>query len=445
MFSVALNLITSAPFEGGQNTIKKVSLRADWWGAMTPLVYGNWPSKIDSWIPLLSILQSAVYLLGLYFILRHHGSMDRKRLSFFILLTTVGLFFVCQLWRDCTLLAFIVFGLGLITYSRSCKKQLWRAVFFTLGICAIIFGMSFKYIFAFFLSPLICLFIRKQFSRRNRIGIRIFTNFLIGLLAFSPVAINSYLARESGLIKTFPEQQPMIFDLVSAYCWGQSQQYSAQLISDLSSVRKSNIPPEAICASLEPIGWDTLHTDRPKWIFSSPIEPVSSEANFNLLKDAWLNLIKKDPIDYLYVKSIHLSQVFTMANFLGPRLPIHPNKGILLDLATKLVHSALIPVKVIDKLRLFSLGSCLLLISGFLWYRTHYASPSLRHAFLKEKYLVNLLLVILFCIAVITIAFVSGNGRYSFPFVFLVYLFVLTHLDALSKSASTISFARPSQ
>jgi hypothetical protein len=266
---------------------------------------------------------------------------------------------------------------------------------------------------------------------------KVIAGFILIFLFVStaPYLLNNAISTSLGLRKSFPEQQPIIFDLTSIYCWGSSEQSNKQAIEYLRVAKKIGFPDESICSSLEPTGWDTLRTDRPKWEYSSPLSPLMNERSVQVMIRNWLKLILNNPQEYIEVKIIHSTQVLLMANAIGPRTNRSSNFFPGDSIFNKISQFFTWPPRIMDKLRLFSVGFVLLVTSTLLARIIFARRSSLLQGLREELGLASLLLCLLSQIIITTISFVSSNGRYSFPFTLLILIFILNVLS--DKSSRT--------
>ena len=425
LFLIALNFKSYGPLEGHQRIRPSDQSLVDWWGPLPPILYGNWPSSSNDWLPTLAIFQSLLFILGMYLCWRFslNGKVSKWM---FLMICLLGGIFTSQLWRDCSLLAFVILGMGILSTRNSQRRRAIRISLFVLGNTLIIFGLSFKYISAFAIVPLILFFesLSLKYSKK-----RLFVSYFV--IVLSAVMVSFGLGKVIDLKRTFPEQQPMFYDLASLYCWSDGAvSVKAELV--LREFKRDSIPSPAICASLEPIGWDTLHQDRPKWEYSSPIKPVTHISDFDKLRASWITIISRYPFEYLQAKWMNLSQLLVMANSIGPRN----------FLATdNIVETfALIPVKLtisivsgIDKLRLFSPVLPLIIILVAIYRASRRESHTFSAQSQKSKNLFRLLTIWLAELLVSSISFVSANGRYIFP---ATVIFLICYFGVNSPSTS---------
>ncbi len=420
-------LFSRGPIEGDARNLEQHVKGSDWYGPMPPLLYGRWPISGENWDLTLTLLQVLFFCFG-FFLLINLSAPFFSPFETFLQLSTywVGMLFCSQLWRDASLLALVILGFGIIKFAL--RSQIpFKLLYFSIAFVLIIFGASFKFIYAPIISFLLVLYI----SREIRLDRKVSAALVILLLSTSitPFLVDRSLSNWLSLKKTFPEQQPVIFDLASIYCWGTSLESNDRAIKGLRVLKKPNYPDPSICSSLEPTGWDTLRTDRPLWEYSSPLSPLTSEKDVRVLIENWLEMIILHPQEYLEVKIIHSTQVLSMANALGPRLARNFSFVTEKSIFYEFVEILTLPPRLLDKLRIFSLALLIMIISITLMRFTHASGMPLHEALKKERELFLLLFCIVCQVGLTTLSFVSSNGRYSLPFVVLELILFLDILD----------------
>jgi hypothetical protein len=227
-----------------------------------------------------------------------------------------------------------------------------------------------------------------------------------------------------NLVRTYPEQQPMIYDMASMYCWGNSA--SANLAGEkaLNLVLNNGIPVPAVCASLILTSWDNLHMPMRDWIYKSPLKRLQGKDSAQIieLRNLWLRAIIYNPREYLLIKSPFAVQVLTMANSFVEPTQSFPIENQLLEKSNEYTWDFFYFFSVVlDKLRLFTLGFAILLGFVLFFRNSNFADKSLIFNFRKNISIVYLLLYLLMVLLIVTFAFVAGNGRYTLPFVLLFY------------------------
>lgn len=408
-------------FEGGQREIQNLVSRTDNWGFMTPFFYGEWPNLFGQWRFSLVAFQLLSYWLGFYlFFYKNWPSnfLSKICLTVFLFFSST---FASQLWRDSTLFAFVFLGLGILKLANQVKKRQIKLFLYSMALVSLIFGSCFKPVF----SPLICLMGLFLFLENLR-TIRFRSAIILGaiLLSFFPYALDKSLSNHFGLIKTYPEQQPMIYDLASVYCWGNSAKSNQFAEQGLQIIVRENVPIPAVCASLNLTSWDNLHMPIRNWIYNSPLIRLGQEkeSQFISLRSAWIQMIINNPREYLLVKMPFATQVLTMANaFVFPKSNLNFMPNIFKIINNFLWLFFYFFSNVLDKARIFTLGFALFL--GIIILIKKMISRDFGSKFcLQHIYLIGYLLCTLL---LVTFAYVAGNGRYVLPFVLFFYAQIL--------------------
>ena len=413
-------------FEGGQRELEKLSERSDNWGFMTPFFYGEWPNFFGQWRFTIVLFQIIVYWIGFIIFFRHRWPVlpsMRIILAIYLIFSST---FVSQLWRDATLFSFVFFGISLLRFSSSLKISNMKVLILSIGVISIYFGCCFKPAYA----PLIVLFTampyltKFQFTKLKSLV----TVVLLTTLSLVPYVSDKYLSNHMNLVRTYPEQQPMIYDMASMYCWGNSASANLAGENALKLVLNEGIPVPAVCASLILTSWDNLHMPMKDWIYKSPLKRLQGdeEVKFTEFRNLWLKAIIHNPREYLLVKLPFATQVLTMANSFVKPVQSLPTANLLLNRFNALIWNIFYFFSVIlDKLRLFTLGFAFLIGIILFLRNSNFVDQSLIINIKNNIRIAYLLFFLLTTLFLITSAFVAGNGRYVLPFVLLFYAEVL--------------------
>ena len=416
-------------FEGGQREIQYLSERSDNWGFITPFFYGEWPNFFGQWRFSLVVCQLLSYWLGFYLFFRNRWPdrfLHRIFLSVFLVFSST---FVSQLWRDATLFAFVFLGLGILTTARTFSNWFLKFFLYSISILFIFFGACFKPIY----SPLIFIFILYSYISLL-VNYKLKITVILLLIGFSilPYTFDKHLSNHFGLTKTYPEQQPMIYDLASVYCWGNSAKSNQYAEKGLRIIVRENVPIPAVCASLVLTSWDNLHMPMRDWIYNAPLKRLSEEqtSQFSSLRTAWFKMITNNPREYFLVKMPFATQVLTMANaFVFPQSKLNSIPKIIHSLNSILWYFFYFFSNSLDKLRIFTLG-CAIFIGVIIFIRKLKYNEITSSNFFHQSYLLGYLVCTLL---LVTFAYVAGNGRYVLPFVLFFYAQILTK-DSKSSS-----------
>ena len=409
-------------FEGGQREFTTLSERSDNWGFMTPFFYGEWPNFLGHWRFTIVLFQLSIYWIGFILFFRHRWPttpLMRILLAIYLVFSST---FASQLWRDATLFSFVFFGISLLRFCTSLKDSKSKVLISIIGAISIFFGSCFKPAYA----PLIILFAALPYLTKFQLTKLKFlvTVILLATISSVPYLSDKYLSNHMKLVRTYPEQQPMIYDMASMYCWGNSSRANLAGENALKLVLNDGIPVPSVCASLILTSWDNLHMPMKDWIYKSPLKRLQGEERdkFKELRNLWLNAIIQNPREYLLVKLPFTTQVLTMANSFVKPVQSWPIANQLLNRFNEFIWNIFYFFSVIlDKLRLFTLGFAFLI--GFILFlrNSNFVDNSLILNIKNNIRIVYLLLFLLTTLLLVTFAFVAANGRYVLPFVLLFY------------------------
>jgi len=206
-------------------------------------------------------------------------------------------------------------------------------------------------------------------------------------------------------------------------------------------ILKSDFPIESICASLDPHRWDNLYSSNSNsWRYSAPLILFSgdeSEESMTELEWQWFRMIIHNPIDWLQVRSVYLGPVLLMSNSFVPQsfkeiesnLPPSISK-VNFGLWTLFFT----PVIFLDKIRATSpLFAFILLTFLFFFYNRKHSNESKLSLSRNSQNVLISLIILLALIIVTAIGYVSANGRYVLPYIFLIYLLLICSEDSTTK------------
>jgi hypothetical protein len=122
-----------------------------------------------------------------------------------------------------------------------------------------------------------------------------------------------------------------------------------------------------------------------------------------------------------------------MANYLGPRAERKFDQFVVPKFVQNIVNGYIFFPRVLDRLRVFSLGTLILVLIVLFWKDNSESRVKRLKVSPPGVSLYSILNVALLQLIITTVGFVSGNGRYSFPFVFLGLVFLVTQFDVFGK------------
>lgn len=410
--------------EGGQREINEMSNRSDNWGFVVPFLVGNWPDFFGQWRFTLVALQLAIFWTGLWLLMSKSWNDGKAVRIAIIVLTLFGSVFVSQLWRDASLLALATLGLGLLAKSIRYSNNISYILFFP-SILILHFAAMFKILY----GPVLGLFVfwilfQSQDKRRALVAVSLAASIS---LTMSPYILDKQLTSYAEMQKVFPEQQPIIFDLASSYCWGTSPGLVQDAAKAIGLVMQPNYPMASICASLKPNRWDSLSDSEDDWIFNSPIRRITgdSEDKVENLRARWIAMIINNPIDWIQVRLMYLGWTLTLSNSFIPQDESNTWEGALGEV-NKFAWSVIFAfASVMDKTRISSILFAFFVLS-MLFIRSQSSSgvPRTGSSIPRSDVIIGYLAMIM-TTGLTLVGFVASNGRYVLPYVLLVYILLI--------------------
>lgn len=408
--------------EGGQREILRMDQRSDNWGFIVPFVYGNWPDLFGQWRFSLVFLQLSLFWVGLWFLLRDSWHFGRRRRLYIVFLVIFSSIFVSQLWRDATLLALATFGFGLLVKSMQLRVSA-KVCLLSISVFVLHIAAMFKVLYGIVLG-VIFLWLLIQSGLRKLIFFAP-SVLIAGSISVLPYFIDKQFSTSHQLVKVFPEQQPIIFDLASSFCWGTSAEFTNAAARGLKIVLRPGMPVEATCASLRPNAWDNLHsnTSNIEWRFSSPLKRITGnqEERIERLRRQWINMIVDNPVDWIQVRMMYLGWTLILSNSFVPQNDSTTWEGALGNINEVLWNGFSLFAEILDKSRASSLFVAFVVVFISLVYSGFSSKGVLRRFFSHSRDPIIGLVVLLLTTGVTMVGFVASNGRYVLPYILLVY------------------------
>ena len=401
--------------EGGQIS-KNLTDKTDWWGSLLPLISFSNSKSIFLFITSASVV---FYWIGISLILLKY-KMENIKLFLFLFLSTFGAVFAAQNIRDALLFSLAILTIGCferISILHSTKT-------YVIPVFILILLTTFKYVTAI---P-ICLMLIYKYLGKNfkkpalQIFFTLIFTFFIGV---SGILLDKSIAKVVSLEKSFPEQQVMYQDLASFYCWSQDKHTRNLAMEGLKYGLNSFGEPQNICLMHRPNAWVYLigPGEFGNQEFTPPLKQLTStDANyFRGLRSGWLKTIISDPVDYIQFKLIFATQILTVGNPF--HFPTNPN-GILLSQnqnpISKISNFIWLPLEKMSELIGYSYFFSTFLLLLFIT-----VGLCTKNNIWRKSFLLKLLAMNFLNMAILSIAYVSDEARYIFPFVFINYLLLL--------------------
>ena len=399
--------------EGGQIE-KNLTDKSDWWGSILPLISFSQSKVVFFGITIISVL---FYWIGISLILLKF-KFEGLKLTLFLILSACGAIFAAQNIRDALLFSLTVFTIGLSEkfIIPHVTKTYLIPLFF------LILMTSFKYVTAISICMLLIYRYLPQFYK-NQI-LRISVTLIFTLFVFiSGVTLDKSIAKVFSLEKSFPEQQVMYQDLASFYCWSQDSNTRYLAMEGLKHGLLSTNEPQNICIMHRPNAW--VYLIGPGTFgsreFTPPLRQLQHEDlnSYRGLRSGWINTIISDPVDYIQFKFISATQILTTGNpfnFTPNEKLSDRNHNQIVEVSNFLWYPFEKLSNLIGESYIFSILFLIVLIligintKSNIWHKS----------FLLELLFFNMLNLL-----ILSIAFVSDEARYTFPFLFINYLYLI--------------------
>ena len=408
--------------EGNQRNTNLIQEKTDFGGFLVPLLYGYWPDSPINWLYSLTIFQVAVYLIGMKLIYNQLKYTVIKQLFLFI--TIIGFFFLLQIVRDSTALAFYVIGLGLIISFKKQKRSI-KIILYSFGIFFIVLGCLMKPAMSPIVSVILLIF---TWNDRFKFKNKFFKVSALLVFAFGPYLFDKFLTSELDFKPEYPEQQLFLYDLAKMSCWGNDVENIQTARNALKPFLSERSDFQILCSELNPMYWDDLHRRIPG-VQGSPAIELYRGLDSSIVKELfsnWAGIIIKDPFTWAQNKVTDSSQVLVMANsiYLEPLLNSKSEYQII-SIGKFTLNLIYTPIKIMDKLRLFSLGFALIVGFTLIFINGRLLSYNRDLDLIVLKFI----LVNLFIWLSLTLLYIANPGRYVFPYVFLSYVYLIREID----------------
>lgn len=397
----------------------------DFWGAISTLFYGSFPSIFGlNWQSSLIMSQIFITLTGLLIICARDNNSSKVKFGFFLAVSYLCLVFSSYGTRDGTLFSLLVLGISLISGDN--KRQLRSLKSRTyLGILLLVLGLSFRPWVSICLVPALIYFLR-QSSKKTSYWKHKTVILLSICLTIGPISLEILVNKSLNLIKSYPQQQVMIMDLASNYCWGTQQ--SSNIISRdaLRTFTNDKSMDLSICQFFRADTWVSLTNN-------GKVSSYGLESDFELIApnqgalyesvfQSWLKIILQDPVTYFQNKIIFATKVLIASDTRGIRLSEAISTHELIQ------GLILLPYDLVITFHLMSIGAVTLILLFLL---------SLNGTRSLAITKVGLLMCVLWLITT-TIAYIGSNGRYTYSASLLAILFIfcsreLEYLDVREK------------
>jgi hypothetical protein len=271
--------------------------KTDFWGGMSTLIYGHFPSFIFNWQTWIVFIQVTLTLIALtYFQSKSTREFNIRCLSFY-LVSYCALVFSSQSTRDGLMFSLVLFAVSLFLLAiaeGTCNK--YQSV---VGLIILIFGLSLRPWVSIAALPFLLYVNSKLVSSRRRW----FGALMAILVITGPITLEVLSASAQHLNKSYPEQQVMIMDYAASYCWTNNPATHLRARNGLQQFSSDPLYPDSVCQLFRADTWLSLvksHNESAKNMTSdfSLIQP-GDYIKYMTARNGWLEMIIRDPVTYL--------------------------------------------------------------------------------------------------------------------------------------------------
>lgn len=382
-------------------SVDAVSARSDyslnpnnWFGSLTPFVYGQTPGGGNYWFYCVALFQVASFTAGLILLVKNRRISNKS--SFFF--AFFGATYSAWVIRDSLLFSLMILALGLLVANLNSNNA--REKFFVFfGLCLLLISLTIRpflgiaFILVFFL-------IFKNLAR-----IRIIAVFLAIIFSVVPLALDTGFSRILGQSNSYPAQQIVIFDIAQMACWSSNEEVRSKALNALLPLADAE-HFDSLCENLKPYNWQFL-----VYGFESnsanPLKRLTKEDSLKYkdLNSSYVHLSLQRPDEFIKIKFRNFSELM----FVNGQFDGLENSGSL--------NSSLL--KVLDKLHLFS-WIVMIPFIGFLI--IHKAIFRRKNKASSDAFVFSILASGILMIPLISIFYVGAIGRYTFLPVFILLL-----------------------
>lgn len=404
-FLIFISLIPlSEPYEGAQVQSNNLREASDWWDLASPII--PYIFRIDTqneWRVFYGII---LFFVTLFFKkILEVNVLSKTQFLFFSLVFYLTAVFAIRGGRDGIAFALILFGLYMVQNLQSENKYRFSKSVFIFFIFYVAFS------FKIALLPLIVIGLYIYNSNKFRKKLLFFGSVVFLIVASMLFLTSSQLvSKYTKINKTFPAQQVMFYDLVSAYCWSIDKEVHKFVDDSLVIHNDNGLINQDICKNLTPNGWDTLHSKDSLKSDNLLINKISANdsSKFYELQKAWITYIYKYPKVYFEVKSNFIGQVLFMNNAFERGDPIFSVESETLSGVFRSI--LLSPSKILDYVYastyFFALGFCLVML-------------------IQRRIIGSSIIILLIGMITNLLSFVADNGRYALPYILLFWIVFL--------------------
>lgn len=398
---------------------------SDFLGGFASVFYASIPNLFFEWWQYLIAIQAGLAGFGIYFLLIN--TIENTDIKHFIV-TMIFSYLVLNLamaqTRDGIMIAITFLTLGIMNQRKQNK------FIFIAWATSFVIAFTFRPWLAFAIFPLLFFYLR------HRTLLKLPTTIICcTLLVTAPSIVELFVTREFSIKPGYPQQTVMIHDLASTFCLSPIPKTREMAYKGLVKLANDEDSLKKLCNHYKPNTWQSSITPNPlDPMMPSLVPPLvtirpGDEVNYQILKSNWVKMIISDPKSYLQNHLFFLTQVL-----LSGESPSFTLKSSFTDLS---VNSSPIDFLYV--------GRDLYDLPWEISIQLHFLSPVFTYAFLvilytrRSSVIARPILFYLFCVltiwvSIITLGYVSDNGRYTYLPSLVIYGQILIELNRVKRS-----------
>ncbi len=383
--------------------------RLDFWGSSSSVFFGYFPEVIVSWQTLLTLTQITFCLYFLYWNFRFNESKQLFRKSHLHILAYFLIILSSQVTRDGIMLSLTLLSLGLLFQSQVSKHSM---VLRSLSGVVLILAASFRPWLSISLFIVWSIVLARFESSLLLSKKKLATGAVV--VALLPLVLISTQARIFAIEKSFPEQQVFLMDFAGVYCSTTNEKTERDLRETLEYFYPDDkVLPKEFCSMFRPDTWESLYYRGLSSGNEISLLSKESTAQYNSVRQDWIQLSTRDPISYFQNKLFQLTKILVVSDSRN----IRAFTAVQSDEEVRAMRSLyLIPFDIAISLHLIS--PLVAIFSGTIWLLRRNREKIIGDLF-KPLALKGAYLSIGFWIAATLIAYIGSNGRYLYSSVAL--------------------------
>ncbi len=413
-----LTFLARFPAQGGEDigNARKNKLSespTDFWGGVSSLVYGHFPSiAVVNWETALIAFQVTIASICLSSLMRTAIPQASKKLLWLTLLAYLALMFSSQGTRDGLQFTFLLAGFTIGMNSSLLSKLLVKKAF---SLTLLLIGISLRPWLGLALVPPILFMVGlwpTNLSRKNSI------KKILGiatLVIIAPIGLELGATKVQNLKPSYPQQQVMIMDSAATYCWGINPSSAERALKALRLFTSNEDLGSKICQFYRADTWLSLtKSSQPSntnlstdfWLIKA-----GDAKKYQELQTLWIQNIVNDPITYIQNKTFFFMKLVVASEMRNLRLFNSNNWHVFLQNLYISIYDLILAAHLLSLLSL--------------WLGLFLYSQIRKRQILPIEPGVSPLVVFSFLWAMIsTVAYIGSNGRYTYSATLLVLILI---------------------